>query len=229
MLLLACCPNPASAQVFCGEHKFDGTHKNEIEGYLQYGKNEVQGYFFGPMVSYKRHLTDRWFVGGALELPIGKGKYSIYAQGGYRLPASYFNFYFMGKFMYARYTTYGTNETNFNVSVLWEAPYFEILLGESVINARMLGSSYTEPLTFTFGAGVNIRPRWNSWNIGLFFRNYDEFYYENWNINWGVRFNANLPKRLKLFGEFNLRPAGSLNQLATKYETSIKLGIKHVW
>ena len=28
------------------------------------------------------------------------------------------------------------------------------------------------------------------WNIGLFFRNYDDFYYENWNINWGLNFYA---------------------------------------
>jgi hypothetical protein len=76
---------------------------------------------------------------------------------------------------------------------------------------------------------VNIRPRWNSWNIGLFFRNYDDFYYENWNINWGARWNANITSRMRLFGELNIRPAGSMSQLATKYETSMKIGMKYVW
>ena len=34
---------------------------------------------------------------------------------------------------------------------------------------------------------------------------------------------------MKLFGEFNIRPAGSMSQLATRYETSGKLGIKYIW
>ena len=36
-------------------------------------------------------------------------------------------------------------------------------------------------------------------------------------------------KDMQLFGEFNVRPAGSMSQLASKYETSGKLGIKYVW
>jgi hypothetical protein len=32
---------------------------------------------------------------------------------------------------------------------------------------------------------------------------------------------------MRLFGEFNLRPAGSLSQLANKYETSLKVGLKY--
>jgi hypothetical protein len=110
-----------------------------------------------------------------------------------------------------------------------EAPYFEVTIGESAMWYRMLGDGYNEPLTFTFGFGLNVRPRWNSWNIGLFFRNYDEYYYENWNINWGLRFNANLTKQMRLFGEFNIRPAGSMSQLASKYEFSQKFGLKYVW
>ena len=81
----------------------------------------------------------------------------------------------------------------------------------------------------TFGTGVTIRPRWHPWNIGLFFRNYDEFYYENWNINWGLQFYAKLREQMMLFGEFTVRPAGSISQLASKYETTGRLGIKYVW
>lgn len=217
------------AQVFCGEHKYDGTHKNEIEGYLHTGSNAVTERFLGPSVAYTRHLANRWSVAGALDAPFGKDKYGISAKGTYRLPVGYFNFYFSGKLMYNRYTEFHTNEYVGNLSIMWEAPHFEVVIGESLINYNLYGSSYTEPLTFTFGAGVNIRPRYSSWNIGAFFRNYDDFYYENWNINWGMRWNANLPLRMKLFGELNVRPAGSMSQLATKYETSIKVGLKYAW
>ena len=34
---------------------------------------------------------------------------------------------------------------------------------------------------------------------------------------------------MQFFGEFNIRPAGSMSQLASRYETSGKLGIKYVW
>ena len=217
------------AQVFCGEHKYDGSHKNEVSGYFQGGSNTVTGKFFGPSVAYTRHFTDRLSAEGAFDAPIGKAKIGVSAKGSYRFPLSYFNFYLHGKLMYNRYSDFHTNEYTGNLSVLWEAPYFDVLLGESLINYRLLGSSYTEPLTFTFGTGVNIRPRWNSWNIGLFFRNYDDFYYENWNINWGVRWNANINSSMRLFGELNVRPAGSMSQLATKYETSMKIGMKYVW
>ena len=164
-----------------------------------------------------------------MQAQFGKQLYGIYAQGSYRLPVSYFNFYFNGKVMYNRYNLTRTNEYVMNLSVLMETPYFELQVGESGIRYHMLHSSYNEPMTFTFGTGVNIRPRWNSWNIGLYFRNFDEFYYENWNINWGVRFNAKLTQQLNLFGEFKVRPAGSLSQLASKYETSEKIGVKYVW
>ena len=227
--LLLMLPLLVSAQSYCGEHKFDGVHKNEVTGYLVGGKNVVTGWFLGPTVSYKRHLTDRWSVEGNMQAQFGKQLYGIYVQGSYCLPVSFFNFNFNGKVMYNRYNLTRTNEYVMNLSVLMETPYFELQVGESGIRYHMLHSSYNEPMTFTFGTGVNIRPRWNSWNIGLYFRNFDEFYYENWNINWGVRFNAKLTQQLNLFGEFKVRPAGSLSQLASKYETSEKIGVKYVW
>lgn len=217
------------AQVYCGEHKYNGENKNEVEFYLQGGNNIVTGAFIGPSVIYRRHITSRVNVEAAWDVPFGKSKYGISTKASYRLPLSYFNFFLSGKLMYNRYGDFHTNECNYNLSLMWEAPYFDILVGQSIIHYSLLGTGYTEPLTFTFGAGLNIRPRWNSWNIGLFFRNYDDFYYENWNINWGFRFNASLSKTMKLYGEFNIRPAGSMSQLATKYETSLKLGLKYLW
>lgn len=227
LAIMACAT--ARAQVFSGEYKYDGQHKNEVYGYLQGGYNIVTDYFFGPTLFYKRHITDRVSLEAGFDIPFGKSKYGLSAQAFYRLPVSYFNFYFSGRFLYNRYVEFRTNEYYWNIAARWEAPYFDITIGGTSITYSLLGSSYTEPLTFMFGAGVNIRPRWNSWNIGLFFRNYDDFYYENWNINWGFRWNANLPLRMKLFGEFNVRPAGSMSQLASKYETSMKVGIKYTW
>ena len=226
----ACEQSGAWAQMlFCGEHKYDGEHKNEVEGYLQGGTNSVYKFFLGPNVSYRRHLTDRWYVSGAIDAPIVKSRFGINAQGGYRLPASYFNFYFNCKIMYNRYMGLQTHELSSSISATWEAPYFDVTLGKAIVHYRLLGSHYTEPHTPQYGLGVNIRPRWNSWNIGFFIRNFDDFYYENWNINWGLRFNASLQKQMKLFGEMNVRPAGNISQLATKYEFSMKMGLKYAW
>lgn len=219
----------AQESIFCGEHKYDGEHKNEVSGYIQAGKNIVTDRYIGPAVMYKHHFTDRISAEGGVDLPFGKGKYGLSAKGTYRLPVSYFNFYFSGKFLYNRYTDFRTNEYNANISTTVETPYFDLTLGESLIHYSLLGSGYTEPLTFTFGVGVNIRPRWNSWNIGLYARNYDDFYFENWNINWGIRWMANLKKPFKLYGELNIRPAGSTSQLASRYESSLKVGLKYVW
>ena len=219
----------SQAQTFTGVHKYDGEHKNEISGYTMFGSNVVSGGFGGLEVSYKRHLTDRWHVGGDAQAQFGKQLYSVDVQGGYRLPVSWMDFYFDGKLMYNRYQRWDTNETIANLSVTWETPYFMLRVGESYIHYHLLHFGTTEPLTFTFGTAANIRPRWNSWNIGLFFRNYDDFYYENWNINWGLDFYVTIMKDMQLFGQFNVRPAGSMSQLASKYETSGKLGIKYVW
>ena len=164
-----------------------------------------------------------------MQIQFGKQLYSVDVKGGYRLPVSWMDFYFDGQLMYNRYNRWDTNETIANISVTWETPYFQLRIGESYIHYHLLHFGTTEPLTFTFGTSVNIRPRWNSWNIGLYFRNYDDFYYENWNINWGLNFYAGIAKDMQLFGQLNIRPAGSMSQLASRYETSCKLGIKYVW
>ena len=214
---------------YTGVHKYDGEHKNEVAGYLMAGHNIVSGGFGGLEVSYQRHFTDRWHASVDVQAQFGKQLYSNALRGGYRLPIGWSDFYFDGKVMYNRYNRWNTNETVGNLSLTWEMPYFYLRVGESYIHFKTLDFGYTEPLTFTFGFGAQIRPRWNSWNLGLFFRNYDDFYYENWNINWGLNFYATITQQMQLFGEFNIRPAGSMSQLASKYETSGKLGLKYVW
>lgn len=226
MLFVGICQAQIS---FTGLHKYDGEHKNEISGYVMGGHNVVVGEFGGLEASYKRHFTDRWHAGADVQAQLGKQLYSVDVQGGYRLPFKWMDFYFDGKLLYNRYQRWRANEMIANLAVTWETPYIYLRVGESYIHYHILDFGYTEPLTLTFGFGLNIRPRTNPWNIGLFFRNYDDFYYENWNINWGLNFYTPLVKDIQLFGEFNIRPAGSMSQLASKYETSGKLGIKYVW
>lgn len=214
---------------YTGVHKYDGEHKNELSSYIMSGNNVISNEFVGLEVSYLRHLTDRWHVGGDAQAQLGKQLYSVDLHGGYRLPYKWMDFYLDGKAMYNRYNRWHTNETVVNLALTWETPYVYLRVGESLITYHTLHFRYTEPLTFTFGFGAQIRPRWHTWNIGFFFRNYDDFYFENWNINWGLNFYATVAKDMQLFGEFNIRPAGSMSQLASKYEASGKLGIKYVW
>ena len=228
-LLLVAFATSASAQVFQGMHKYDGEHKNELSGYFTAGHNVVVKGYGGLEASYKRHLTDRWYVGGDVEAQLGKQLYSVDAKGGYRLPFKWMDFYFDATLLYNRYQRWGANEKIANLSVTWESPYVYLRLGESLIRWSIQDYGYTEPLTLTFGFGANMRPRWNSWNVGIFFRNFDDFYFENWNINWGLNFYGRINKQMNFFGELNIRPAGSMSQLASKYETSGKLGIKYVW
>ena len=131
--------------------------------------------------------------------------------------------------MLNRYERWNVNETIANMSVTWEMPYFNFRIGGVYLHYQMEDFGYTEPPIMILGAGVQIRPRWNPWNIGIFLRNYDDYFYDGWNINWGLNFYAPFYKDIQLFGEFNVRPAGSLNQLATRYESSGKLGIKFAW
>ena len=77
---------------YTGLHKYDGEHKNEIYGYFMGGYNVVSDGFGGLEVSYKRHLTDRWYVGTDAQVQVGKQLYSIDVQGGYRLPVKWMDF-----------------------------------------------------------------------------------------------------------------------------------------
>ena len=212
---------------------FDGEHKNEISAYTMAGDNVVTDFFMGLSASYTRHLTNRWHVGGDMQLQFGKKLFSVDVQGGYRLPIKYGNIDFSAKVMYNYYHKFGFHEMAYNVSATWESAYVDMRLGGSKVHYHShvwgMGFGYTEPVLLTFGFGANIRHRNNPWNVGLFFRNYEDYYYENWNINWGIRWYAKVKDQWHLFGEFNIRPAGSMSQLASKYEGSVKVGLKYKW
>ena len=211
----------------------DGEHKNEISAYTMAGDNVVTDFFMGLSASYTRHLTNRWHVGGDMQMQFGKQLFSVDVQGGYRLPIKYGNIDFSAKVMYNYYHKFGFHEMAYNVSATWESAYVDLRLGGSKVHYHShvwgMGFGYTEPVLLTFGFGANIRHRNNPWNVGLFFRNYDDYYYENWNINWGIRWYAKVKDQWHLFGEFNIRPAGSMSQLASKYEGSVKVGLKYKW
>ncbi len=67
ILALAAHGNGVSAQTYMGDDAFDGTHKNEVTGYMSLGSNIITGFFMGPAVEYKRHFTPRWSAMGASE------------------------------------------------------------------------------------------------------------------------------------------------------------------
>ncbi|MBQ9584400.1 MAG: hypothetical protein IJR20_00185, partial [Muribaculaceae bacterium] len=50
---------------------FDGEHKNEISAYTMAGDNVVTDFFMGLSASYTRHLTNRWHVGGDMQMQFG--------------------------------------------------------------------------------------------------------------------------------------------------------------
>jgi len=233
-LLLLLAALTVSAQTYSGGRKFDGEHRTELAGYLMGGSNVVTGLFAGEAFTYTRHLTDRWSISAGEQVQLFKRLYSMDVMGTYRLPVGRANLYFDGRVVFNRYDRWNMNEPILHLSALWETSYIDLRVGASYVHywkaavkTEYTDASYTEPIAVPVGFGVNIRPRSHPWNVGLFLRNYDHFYYENWNINWGLRFHATLAREMKLFGEFDVRPAGSMSQLATRYETSLKLGLRY--
>ena len=230
----------AKAQPYSGLRAYDGEHRNEISGYLIGGSNVITGSFFGEAATYTHHFTDRWSITAGQQVQFLKWQISTDVMGTYRLPVGRrYNLYFDARILNNFYARWHTQEFAINASAYWEGSYFDMRLGLSYVhlyrywmNEEYLPFSdkgYTEPPMLTFGIGANVHPRSHPWNIGVFFRNYDHYYYDIWNINWGLRFHATLPYAIKLYGELCFRPAGSLSQLATRYEIAPKLGIKYAF
>ena len=219
----------AMAQYYSGEHTFDGENKNEISLSLTTGKNIITGPCIGNTVHYKHYFNDHWSIDGGANMQYTKELYGFKAKGEYHLKVKSFHMFASAEYMFNHYHRFNTNENVGNMSVRFERGYWDITLGGSLIGYNMMGDHYTEPLTLTFGAHATLRPRTHRWNVGLLFRNYDDFYYENWNINWGLDFYYKIKPSWKLFGEFNIRPAGSMSQLASKYETIGKVGLIYRW
>ena len=200
----------------------------------------VTGTFISEAATYTYHFSPRWSISAGEQVQFLKWVYSADVMGTYRIPIKKkTNIYIDGRFLFNYYGQWKVSEPIINLSALLETSYVDLRWGWSFVSYHKSGikkeyksftdASYAEPLVMTFGLGVNIRERSNPWNLGLYIRNYDLFYYENWNINWGIRFHATLTPLMKLYGEFNVRPAGSLSQLATRYETSLKVGLRYIW
>ena len=229
LLLLALTAGNALAQYYIGDHTYDGEHQNEASASVITGKNIITGPSIGNTVHYKHYFNNHWSVDGGLNAQYTKQLYGIKAKGEYHFKVKSFHMFASAELLYNRYFKYKTNEIDGNISIRFERGYWDITLGESLINYTIGRSGYTEPPTLTFGAHATLRHRTNPWNVGLLFRNYDDFYYENWNINWGVDYYYRFNPQWKMFGEFNIRPAGSMSQLASKYETTFKVGLIYRW
>ena len=202
-LSVLCCLAAISmqAQYYSGEHTFDGEHQNEASLSLTTGKNIITGPCIGNTVHYKHYFNNHWSIDGGANLQYTKGLYGFKAKGEYHLKIKSFHMFASGEYMFNHYHDYNTNENVGNMSLRFERGYWDITLGGSFIGYNMMGD----------------------------FRNYDDFYYENWNINWGLDFYYRFNSKWKMFGEFNIRPAGSMSQLASKYETTGKVGLIYRW
>ena len=227
--LLAFATGTALAQYYSGDHTYDGEHQNEASASVITGKNIITGPSIGNTVHYKHYFNNHWSVDGGLNAQYTKQLYGFKAKGEYHFKVKSFHMFASAELLYNRYFKFKTNEIDGNISIRFERGYWDITLGESLINYTIGRSGYTEPPTLTFGAHATLRHRTNPWNVGLLFRNYDDFYYENWNINWGVDYYYRFNPQWKMFGEFNIRPAGSMSQLASKYETTFKVGLIYRW
>ena len=223
--MLAFATGTALAQYYSGDHTYDGEHQNEASASVITGKNIITGPSIGNTVHYKHYFNNHWSVDGGLNAQYTKQLYGFKAKGEYHFKVKSFHMFASAELLYNRYFKFKTNEIDGNISIRFERGYWDITLGESLINYTIGRSGYTELPTLTFGAHATLRHRTNPWNVGLLFRNYDDFYYENWNINWGVDYYYRFNPQWKMFGEFNIRPAGSMSQLASKYETTFKVGL----
>ncbi|MEG1765055.1 MAG: hypothetical protein RR254_00165 [Muribaculaceae bacterium] len=205
--------------------------KNEVSGYIQFGDNIVQGFYAGINGFYKRQMSSRFDLTGGLSFstknPQGFG--GIMADGTYRIPVNRANFLISNRLVYNYYGAFNMNEFLYRLAVTWQTRYVEFTLGNSFLTYFSLGSHVFEPITWSVGFAAHLKPRECSWNIGLYIKNFDDFIYENYNINFGFDGRYRILKNWDIFGILMVRPAGSMNQLAVKYDTSFKLGVKYKW
>ncbi len=205
--------------------------KNEVSGYVQFGQNTVTGFYGGMTGFYKRNMSSRFDLIGGLNLST-KGNCGFRGVSGdavYRIPVNRANLFISNRLIYNYYGESSMNEFIYRIALKWETRYIEIIFGNSFLTYFSLGSHVFEPVTWSIGFGANIKPRESPWNVGMFIRNHDDFIYENFNINFGLRGYYDVMNNWRVFCELMVRPAGSMNQLAVKYETAFKTGVKYIW
>ncbi|WP_459187234.1 hypothetical protein ACGE0T_13960 [Parabacteroides sp. APC149_11_2_Y6] len=204
---------------------------NEVKAYFQVGDNALHGIYGGFSGFYTRNFSDRLSLTGGLNLstknPQAFG--GLYADGTYRFSVYKFNVYISNRLVYNYYGLSKMNELLYRIAGTWESRYFNLTLGNSFLGYFSKGSGNFEPVTLSVAMGLHLRPRENWWNVGLFIRNFDDFIYENYNIMYGVDGRIDVAKHWRILAEFTARPAGSMNQLAMKYETFFKLGARYKW
>lgn len=205
--------------------------KNKVWIYGQVGKNTIEHFYEGVNAFYFRSLSDRFTFMGGLELNSKKNGFGgLLAEVNYKIPVKWFNLFISGRGVYNRYGKYDANEYLFRLALNAQSNHFDVVFGNSFLGYGQYGSHVFEPITWSVGFAAYLKNRSKcSWNVGIFLKNYDYFIYENWNINFGVRGYFSLNDKVRLTGELLVRPAGNINQLAQKFDTSVKIGATYHW
>ena len=213
---------------------FIGVHaqKNEAMLYINPGGSTIYGSNCGISGLYTRHITDRIDVTGGIYFTSKRKNFfsSLNVEGSYRLPLNKtMNLYAKGKINWTDYSEFHLNEFVYRLVAKFESNYVDLELGNCVVAYTSYGEHQTEGYNPAFGLNLRFRKLTANWYAGLFVRNYDDFYFENFNVIWGPNGLYKINKKLAVFGEFDIQPAGNLSQLATKYAYYFKIGATYKW
>lgn len=205
--------------------------KNKALVYTDFGGHTLYGFNMGLSGLYTRTLSDRWEVTGGLNFSSRRPAFfnAIMGDATYRIPVKTFNVYLSGRMMYTYYSDSKMNDLLWRVAAKWESKYFDLVLGNSVVHTFSMGSSFTEWWVPSLGVFARLKPIHHPWNVGVHLRNYDDFFYENFNLNYGLNGYYNLNDQWGIMSEITIAPAGTLSQLATPYKFYIKLGATYKW
>jgi hypothetical protein len=205
---------------------------NEVKTYITPGGSTVYGNNIGFSGLYTRHLTDRIDVSGGIYFSTKRKIFfsSLNIFGSYRFPLSKsINLYANAKINWTDYSEFHLNEYVYRMAVKFESNYIDLELGNCVFNYTSYGEHQTEAYNPSFAFNVRFNKLTSPFYVGLFIRNYDDFYFDNYNVIWGLNSYYRLNKRISLLGELNIQPAGNMSQLATKYAYYFKLGGIYKW
>lgn len=210
----------------------DVSKANEVKAYMTPGNSIVYNANIGFAGLYTRHLTDRVDVTGGIYFSTKRKFFfsSLNVAGSYRLPLTKsMNLYGMAKLNFTNYSEFHLKEYVYRLAVKFESNYFDLELGNSIFNYRSYGEHLTEAYNPSFGLNLRFKKLSSSWYAGVFLRNFDDFYFENFNVIWGCNGYYKLNDKISFLGELDIQPAGNMSQLATKYAYYFKLGGIYKW
>lgn len=205
---------------------------NEVMAYITPGSSTAYNGYCSFSGIYTRHLTDKLDVYGGLSFSTKRKHFfsSIAAHAKYRFHLyKSRNLYVMTGVNYTDYGEFHLNEYVWRIAAKFESTYFDFELGNCLFAYTSYGSHKTEAFTPSINMVLRFRKLTAPWTVGVFLRNFDDFYYDNYNVNWGINGRMTINPKLTLMGELAVRPAGTMSQLATKYDAYLKLGAIYKW